>query len=340
MNTKMKYACAALCAALALCGCDRGTQRGLVPGLATSPREPVGAIATAGFEKAALDRLLDSLDADVKNALCEKFKAKTPEDLKARLKEAGLEDAQIEWAAVSILDLDVNDNDLPAAFAVLAVQHDFDKLVDAQINTANESARKKLRKGELLGEKALIIENRRKGAAAALVSLGGKLLVAGTTLGAAEQAIALYRDGAGGRPFPMTGETILRVHGRNIGKRLFEKMETDDIRDIFDDGNFKEPEKVVRALKDAEAELAMPAAGELAIIIATTAASKADADALAGTVKKALDQLKGQAAIAARFDPAAKTIAEAVAAISISSSGERAVLKTTLTQEKIKDFIK
>ena len=320
-----------------LCGCDSGSSGGAAAnGLATGPRAIDGALVSAGFEKAALDKVL----GDKKTQTYAAFKEQIGDDFTEIMDKAGLADAEVAWAAFSLLDVEFDAEGEPKgvpemAFA-LAFGHDFDKLLAAAKEKSSEREKKMMKETTILGEKACVLSD--DDITLAWVSIGGKILVGASSEDTAAKAVALYRDGKGGKAIDMGGDTFLRIAANAIGQRVCAKMPAERLGGALPP-SIPNGADILRGLKDASLAVAATGNGGVAASVKFETASEADATALANAANENIAPMKALFAMTAQQDPSSKPLVDALNALTVKTDGATLAADITLCGDTYKAII-
>lgn len=348
MNFKSVAACAAA-VVLGFCGCDSGSKT--EGGLATGPRVADGAIVNAGYVKAAYDGLL----GDKKGEVYANMMVGLPGECKDMLTAAGLGDAEVKWAGVTLVDLALDENGEPdpktlKAIVALAVDHEIDKVSAAiQAQLQSEENAPALTEAAFLGEKGFTLGDEEL--TVAVASVGGKILVLGVScdkavaVKQAEQGVALYRDGKGGRSMAMGEKDFLKVVAEEVGTRVVAKLppealagargpEGEDLAPIF------------KGLKTLTAVMSATAGNGCGTEIRLDTASAADAEKLVAMANEALAGLRAMMAFAVAAqgenqepDPEVMQATAVLNSISVAADGAAATVKMTIPGELVRKSI-
>lgn len=335
-----------LCAsalAFGLCGCDNGSAPATNGGLATGPRSLDGAFLTVGYNEAACDKLASAVLGEKKDGLFDEAMEAAPADAKDFLEKSGLKDAKPAWASFSFIspkfreDGELNVEDMPL-FAALAFDHDFDKIVSsAKECIKEENKNDKFKETTVLGEKAFLGTD--DGVAFGCVSLGGKILIIGLTQEALEKGVALYRDGKGGKAFPVDGDTMLKVAVSAIGENIVKKMPASIVED-FNSEELPNGAEILKGLKDAFLTLSATADNSVELTGALETSGGDDAGKLVATANDGLNALKMLMNMAAAQNPDDKPKVDALNSVTVVQDGAKVSVKATLPGAILKDLCK
>lgn len=343
MKLKILAAAAATAIAFLVCGCgDFAGDGASAHGLATGPRAPSGSLMTIGFEKAPFDKLAKKSLGDKHDEIAESVKEKMPNEIKEALEKSGLKDSDIVWAALTVTDVEFDENGnikdgyVPPIIVAIGIEHDFDKLSDSLKATARQEMQSKFRDAEALGEKALYFTS--KGTTAGFASIHGKIIVIGTSPALLEQGVALYRNGIGGTNLAMGGDTYLRLDASGIGERVFKKIPAETLKSVLDDEILPNAPAILRGLKTLSATLSASGESAVAVNIASETANISDAAALADAANQAVAQAKPAMALAAQLDQSAKPLADSLNSFEAKTNGTKFTFSGKILSEAIKNM--
>lgn len=318
MNMKTIVVCASALI-FGLCGCDSGsTSGGAAGGLATGPRAVDGALISVGADKASLDKVLGGN----KEALYAELDSQLPGDFKEMLTKAGLGDVEVKWGALSVVDVEFGEDGMPKdgvpeIVVALAFDHDADKLFAVIKEELSDEHGPKQTDTAFLGEKALVLSDNNM--TVAMASIAGKLLVIGTSEASAEKGVALYRDGKGGTPLAVGGDTILKAVVNAVGERVVKKMPAEMFEGAL--GPDVDSAAIFQGLKDVDATIAGTAENGLGLTLKIGAASADDAAKIAAFANESLTGIKAMMGMAAAQDPEAKPAVDALNTVSVTTDG-------------------
>lgn len=334
MNIKTIIVCASALV-FSLCGCDNGSATGSAGGVATGPRAVDGALVSAGLEKASFDKVLG---AD-KDAFYAELKENLPGDFKTALTKAGLDDIEVKWGGVSIVDVEFGEDGAPKQVVpemvfALSFDHDFDKVAAALKEAASEG-NPKAKDATFLGEKGLVLFDDEL--TVAIASISGKIFVASTSEAGAEKAVALYRDGKGGNALPMDANSVFKAVVNSIGARIVKKMPAEQFEGALGEG--VDAAAIFQGLKDVNASVAATDDNGVAVSAKIEAASSDDAAKVVAFLNEQLAGLKAMMTMMPSDDPDSKAAVDALNAMTITAEGATIAAKLTLTGATVKNAI-
>lgn len=312
MNIKTLLCASAL--VLGICGCDNAV---VAPnGVATGPRTLDGALVSLGVEKAPFDAVL----GDKKAKIYDKFHDELPGDLKDILQNAGLDDIEIKWGALSLVDFPLDENGnpdgVPSLFVALAFDHDFDKLV-AALKEDVKNCKPKIEDATILGEKGIILSD--DDMTMGWASIDSKILIVGTSTEATEKGVALYRDGKGGKAIEMDG-AIAKLCVSEVGERIVKKMPAEQVKSALQP-SVEDATSIMQGLKNICAKLAPSADNGVSITSKTQTAAADDAAKLAEVANGQLQPFVAMMTLMASQDPDSKPLVELLSSIKIAADG-------------------
>lgn len=324
MNIKSIVACASALV-LGLCGCDKG---GATASLATSPCAVDGALVSTGFAKAAADKVLGEKKAEFYDNL----KKNLPSDFKDALSKAGLDDIEVAWGGLSLVDIEFDESGapkdgVPEIVVALSFSHDADKLFGVLKEEAARHNSPKTKDAAFSGEKGLVLFD--DDMTLALASVSGNILVAGTSEAAAQKGVALYRDGKGGKAIAMNSSSLLKVAANAIGERVIKKLPADLYKGALSP-SVEDATALLQGLKDLDASISATDDNGAAISIRLDTASGDDASRLAAYVNEQVAPIKMMMTMGAAQDPQAKPMVDALNALSVAADGAALSVKLTL----------
>ena len=319
-----------------LCGCDSGSNTGAVSGLATGPRTIDNALISVGVDKASLDKALGGN----KETFYDECNLQLPGDLKEALTKAGLDNTEVKWAGVSVVDVEFVEDGSPKAEApdlvvALAFDHDADKLFAVLKEEAAKDNSPSTKDATFLGEKGLVLGD--GDLTIALASIANKLLVCATSEETAEKGVALYRDGQGGTAITMGGDTIVKAALASIGERIVKKMPAEQLEGAL--GPDVDSVAVFQGLKNADATITTTADNGVSIAVKLDAASGEDAAKIATTINDAIAGFRAMVTMMAAQDPNSKPLVEFLNSLSITADGATINGKAAISGESLNKLI-
>ena len=326
MNIKSIVVCVSALV-FGLCGCDNGGAPGR---LATGPRAVDGALVSTGFAKAPADKILGDKKADFYADINEK--KNWPSDFKEALTKAGLDDIEVAWGGLSLVDVEFDESGapkdgIPEIVVALSFNHDADKIFAVLKEEAAKHDAPKTKDASFLGEKGLILFD--LDMTIALASISGKILIAGTSEAAAEKGVALYRDGKGGKAIAMTPSSILKVVASAIGERVIKKLPADLYKGALSP-SIEDATALLQGLKDFDGSITATDDNGAAIALRLDTASNDDAAKLAEYVNMQLEPVKMMMTMGAAQNPQSKPMVDALNALSVTADGAALSVKLTL----------
>lgn len=334
MNMKTIAVCASALI-LGLCGCDSGSNGGAASGLATGPRTLDGALISVGLEQAPANKIVGEKKASVVAGM----KDELPDDMKAIITKAGLDDAEIAWGALTLVDMEFdetgNPKGVPELIVTLAFDHDFDKFVAAVKEADAEAGKNLVKDTTVLGEKAFSVSE--DDLTVVVTSLSGKLLVCATSEATAEKAVSLYRDGKGGSALAMDANTIFKAVVSSVGERIVKKLPVELYKDGL--GPDEDATALFQGLKDVDATIAATADDGIGLTLKVGTASADDAAKVAALANEGLAGLKAMMTMMAAQDPEAKPAVDALNSVSVTADGAAINGNATVTGENFKKLL-
>lgn len=332
MSIKTIIVCASALV-LGFCGCsdnNGGAGGAGAVDVATAPRALEGALVSAGAEKAAFDKLL----GDMKDGFYQGFKESMPDDFKDALSKAGLDDIEVKWCGVSVVDVELDESGEPAKIpemvVALAFDHDFGKISATLKEVAAKENKPQTKDATFLGEKGLVLFD--DNVTIALSSVAGKILVVGTSEPGAEKAVALYRDGKGGKAITMDG-AALKAMLNSVGSRVISKMPASNFEGAL--GPDIDAVAVFKGLKDATVNITPAADNAVSIAVKIETASADDAGKVVAFVNEQIAGFRDMMTMMAAQSPDAKPMADALNSLSVKAEGAAISASVTVAGDTV-----
>ena len=341
-------AVAGLVAALTGCGGDSASDKpaaksGAAPTAAAkscAPAIPENALASLAFVangSESLKPILSAVEKCFKQGMDIGLGAAGEDaaEAKAFMEKAGIGDANVDWAVVSVLSANIEEGDVEVA-AAIACSVDLDKVV-AAVNEMSQKEEQKdvFKSAEVGGMKAYkVSKDEDVPCDVFALSLEGKVAIVANSEAGAQKMIALYKEGKGAdKSFGgFTSADFIRLYIPDLGGVIAQNPAASGNLAAVD-MMIPEGSRMIKAFKAVD--FALAASDKVEAKISVVAGGANDADTLATSLNSFVVMAKGSIPEEDTSDEAVMA-REMFSTLEIKADGDKLLASVELTDKVLK----